>query len=174
MSESLLDRYGEEYIRDVFNTATTVEECCTRLNTISKYVGYYAKELGCEEAYRRIKANKVNYPDKYPEAYIKATGNKNGIISRNVPVWTKLVLENKIPTQKRQVLLESLVQCEYKEYKCECCGISEWNGKTLRLQLHHVNGNARDNSLDNLQILCPNCHTQTDNYGSKNAKKTHV
>ena len=63
-----------------------------------------------------------------------------------------------------------LVQTGYKEYKCECCGISDWNNKPIRLQLHHKNGNPNDNSLDNLEVLCPNCHTQTDNYGSKNTR----
>lgn len=173
MSQSLLDRYGEDYIRNVFETALTVDECCARLNTISKYVGYYAKELGCEEEYKKIKANKLNLQQLFPDAYIKECRGKSTIIARNVPVWTKYVIENKLPTQKRQVLLESLVQCGYKEYKCECCGINEWNGQPISLQLHHINGNSRDNSLENLQILCPNCHSQTDNYGSKNTNKTH-
>lgn len=48
MSVSLLDRYGEDYIRNVFKTSNTVDECCEKLQTIPKYVGYYAKELGCE------------------------------------------------------------------------------------------------------------------------------
>lgn len=52
----------------------------------------------------------------------------------------------------------------YKKYKCECCGISEWNGKPIILQLHHINRNRRDDRLENLQLLCPNCHSQTDNF----------
>ncbi len=173
MSQSLLDRYGEEYIRNVFETATTVDECCERLNTISKYVGYYAKELGCEKEYAIIKSNKTKLHIQYPEAYMQERRGNTNVMVRNIPVWTKYVIENKLPTQKRQVLLDALVQCGYKEYKCECCGISDWNGKSISLQLHHINGNSRDNSLSNLQILCPNCHSQTDNYGSKNAAKTH-
>nr|DAG94949.1 MAG TPA: NinG recombination protein [Crassvirales sp.] len=55
-----------------------------------------------------------------------------------------------------------------KERKCECCGITEWNGKPAPLQLHHIDGDNTNNSLENLQILCPNCHAQTDNYCSKN------
>lgn len=51
-----------------------------------------------------------------------------------------------------------------KENRCEVCGISSWNGKLLNCQLHHINGNHLDNRLENLQILCPNCHSQTDNY----------
>ncbi len=69
-------------------------------------------------------------------------------------------------------ILKRLVENGYKEYKCENpeCGISKWCGKGITLQVHHINGNHNDNRLENLQILCPNCHTQTDNYGSKNKK----
>lgn len=55
------------------------------------------------------------------------------------------------------------------EYKCqrEKCGISEWLGEPLTLELHHKNGNRKDNTLSNLELLCPNCHTQTHNHGGK-------
>lgn len=64
-----------------------------------------------------------------------------------------------------------LIKANLIEYKCSCCGITEWNGKPLTLQLHHINGNNRDNRLENLTFLCPNCHSQTDNFSSKNAGK---
>ncbi|MNM09740.1 HNH endonuclease [compost metagenome] len=58
------------------------------------------------------------------------------------------------------------------KYECQECGISpEWNGKPLRLQLDHINGVNNDNRLENLRILCPNCHTQTENYSARNIKK---
>jgi 5-methylcytosine-specific restriction endonuclease McrA len=57
-----------------------------------------------------------------------------------------------------------LLNHKLKEYKCEICGLSEWNGKPITLQLHHINGDGTDDRIENLQILCPNCHSQTDSY----------
>lgn len=64
---------------------------------------------------------------------------------------------------KKRLLKEGL-----KESKCECCGRTEWLGKPIKLELHHINGVKDDLRLNNLQILCPNCHAYTDNYRGKN------
>lgn len=51
---------------------------------------------------------------------------------------------------------------------CAECGISgDWNGKPLTLQLDHINGKHSDNRIENLRILCPNCHSQTSTWGMK-------
>ena len=61
-----------------------------------------------------------------------------------------------------------LIKDGIKECKCELCGVSEWLGKPLPLELHHKDGNHYNNSLENLIILCPNCHSvQPGNSGSK-------
>ena len=72
-------------------------------------------------------------------------------------------------------IIKRLVDGGYKEYKCEGdnCGINEWNGKPLRLQVHHINGDHNDNRIENLQLLCPNCHTQTDTYARSNVVNTN-
>ena len=57
-----------------------------------------------------------------------------------------------------------LLNHKLKEYKCEICGCKDWLGKPITLQLHHINGDGTDDRLENLQLLCPNCHSQTDSY----------
>lgn len=60
-------------------------------------------------------------------------------------------------------LRQRLLKEGLKEYKCECCNRTEWLGKPIKLELHHVNGIKNDLRIENLQILCPNCHAYTDN-----------
>ena len=60
------------------------------------------------------------------------------------------------------------------EYKCECCNnIGEWMSKPISLHLDHINGINNDNRLENLRLLCPNCHSQTDTYSGKRFKKVY-
>ncbi len=58
-----------------------------------------------------------------------------------------------------------------KEHVCEMCGLRNWNAREIPLELNHVNGDRFDNRIENIQLLCPNCHAQTDNYRGKNIKK---
>lgn len=71
------------------------------------------------------------------------------------------------PNYQSSKLLVRLVQAGYKQYRCEKCGISVWNGLEISLHLHHKDGDHTNQSLENLQILCPNCHSQTNNYAGK-------
>ena len=82
----------------------------------------------------------------------------------------KLFSENS--KHSRHALRTTIIRENLLPYKCAICGITEWNGKTLSLELDHINGINNDNRLENLRFLCPNCHSQTDTYGSKNSKIT--
>ena len=74
------------------------------------------------------------------------------------------------PRNRRHLRLR-LIRLGLKDAACEECGLSEWRGRPLSLQLHHANGDGLDNRVDNLRVLCPNCHSQTENWGGRNARR---
>lgn len=69
---------------------------------------------------------------------------------------------------KTQIIKERLIKFGFKESKCEICENILWNNLQIPLELHHINGNRWDNRINNLQIICPNCHSQTDNFCGRN------
>jgi 5-methylcytosine-specific restriction endonuclease McrA len=77
-------------------------------------------------------------------------------------------------TVNRGHLKGRLLGAGLKEGRCELCGINEWRGEPLSLALHHVNGDGQDNRLENLQLLCPNCHSQTPNFSGRNMGRPAV
>ena len=68
-------------------------------------------------------------------------------------------------------LKKRLIKENYFEHKCYKCNLTEWNGKPIPIELEHINGDRFDNTIENLTILCPNCHAQTETYRGKNKQK---
>jgi 5-methylcytosine-specific restriction endonuclease McrA len=92
-------------------------------------------------------------------------------ISKSFGVWEKKSYDRLFNGEKlhiqtlRKLLIGDVDNC------CELCNTSEWLGSPITLEVHHIDGDNKNNELTNLQILCPNCHSQTDNYRAKNIKK---
>lgn len=78
------------------------------------------------------------------------------------------IFEGKYPHYQSNKLRKRLFSEGHKKEKCEVCGLSDWLGKKISLELDHKDGNRYNHNLNNLQILCPNCHSQTDTYRGKN------
>ena len=68
-------------------------------------------------------------------------------------------------------LKHRLIKAKLLSYECTICHISSWQNQELALQLDHINGINNDHRLENLRLLCPNCHSQTDTFAGKNKKK---
>lgn len=60
---------------------------------------------------------------------------------------------------------------EQRGHKCEDCGLTEWRGQAIPLELHHIDGNSDNNLEKNLRLICPNCHALTETYKGANTGK---
>jgi len=96
-------------------------------------------------------------------------GNLHSTTSRSLD---QILIENSPVTGA--VLRRNILKSKILEYKCAICGIDEWNGKNLSLQIDHKNGCRTDDRIENLQWLCPNCHTQTETWGTKRRRNRCV
>jgi DNA-binding CsgD family transcriptional regulator len=92
-----------------------------------------------------------------------------------VPRPAEMPLEMLLVRGRRQTnrthLKNRLLKAGLKESRCEQCGLTHWQGKPLNVQLHHANGERHDNRLSNIVFLCPNCHSQTANWGGRNGHR---
>lgn len=93
--------------------------------------------------------------------YCNSDCQKNYEHNQRINDW----LKNKKPIGKnalKKYLTENF------GYKCSVCNISSWNNKEIVLELEHKDGNSENNSKENICLICPNCHSQTDTYKGKN------
>jgi hypothetical protein len=125
------------------------------------------RELGIRPVGGNYKTLKV----KYKEFEIDTshfTGKAWNVGTRYKQVKNSIdikdILSNKVSYLSSGKLKYRLIKEGYKEEKCEKCGLSEWMGKNIPLELNHINGDNLDNNIDNLEILCCNCHGQTSNW----------
>ena len=86
-------------------------------------------------------------------------------------ISTTDILNGDHPQYQTFKLKRRLIDEGYLKNECSNCGISEWNGKFLPLELDHIDGNPTNHDIDNLRMLCPNCHSQTETFRAKNKRK---
>lgn len=123
------------------------------------------------------KGGNYNTVKKYFEVYNIDTSHftskrvykdeKSGWLDKSIPIEKYLVKGLKTSSHR---LKGKLINCGLKEHICESCDGIEWMSQLIPLELHHIDGNHYNNEFSNLKLLCPNCHTLTPNYKSKNKK----
>lgn len=112
---------------------------------------YMCKQLHCKQETLN------SYLQKMEIEYAGQQGRYNQTPANKKTVEEYLASAEKIKSSK---LKYKILEEGIKEYKCECCGRTEWNGLPIPLELHHIDGDHYNNNLSNLMIVCPNCHAQ--------------
>lgn len=134
---------------------------------ICNHFGLRAASGQMRTLFERIRAENIPH-DHIPRGRSSGKGIKRGG-TRAFPLEQVLV---KGSTYARTNLKRRLLEAGLLRNQCYDCGQGPtWNGRPLSLQIDHKNGVANDNRLDNLQMLCPNCHSQTETFAGKNARK---
>lgn len=80
------------------------------------------------------------------------------------------ILAGMHPQVKSNRVRGGLIEFGIKQNKCELCGIDSWCDRPIVCELDHINGICSDHRLENLRIICPNCHSQTPTFRGKNLK----
>jgi transposase-like protein len=172
-------------VAQLLDAGRSVTEIADDLGVVKSTVCYHARRLGRagDERFRRRydwSAVQAYYDQGHSirdcarhfgfstESWHRAV-RAGLLISRPAaaPIETYLVSGRRT---NRYHLKQRLLSAGLKENRCERCGISEWLGRPLSMALHHINGDGLDNRLENLQLLCPNCHAQTPNFSGRNRR----
>ena len=129
----------------------------------SKTMAQAARELGMH--FNTFKKYAIKFGCYNPNQSGKGVTNE---YSRAI-IATSDILNGKFPNYETYKLKKRLIKEGYKEDRCEICGWScKRSGENLSTcELHHINGDSHDHRLENLIILCPNCHSLTDNFRAK-------
>ena len=143
------EKFSDEELKTIVQNSISYREVAIKL-------GYSEKSGGaCDYAREMIKIKGFN-----TDHFLGQGWNKNNFDYDRFQ-YGKVI--------KIAAALPALVQL--RGYKCENCGTETWLDNPIPLEIHHLDGDRLNNSLENLQLLCPNCHALTDNFKGKNIDK---
>lgn len=138
--------YNEEEFIRITNQSRSMAEAASIMGIHFNTHKRIAKKLGCYAPNMSGKGFTKNMP--------------------SIPISE--ILNGEHPYYQTYKLKNRLFRERIKENRCEKCGINEWNGKSINCELDHIDGDRTNHKIENLRIICPNCHSQTETYRSKN------
>jgi len=154
MRKHIIWRFESEFLQEILDNSKSYVELFNKMDlkvskSLIKMLQYRIKKenLNREKFIENTKKNMFPFEKKLEDILIE---NSTYLSSSN--------------------LKTKLLKYESINYQCYICGISRWNNKKLVLQLDHINGINNDNRIENLRLLCPNCHSQTETYAGKKKK----
>lgn len=169
-------------VRALLERGWTQGAVARELGIAAATVSYHARRLGYRRDARATRRYDWSEVQRYYDAG-RSVRECSAHFGFSMQTWHAAVARGAVCARPRAMPLEQLlargavrgrhnikqrlIAAGLKEARCEACGISDWRGAPLSMQLHHVNGDGRDNRLDNLRLLCPNCHSQTENFSGR-------
>jgi 5-methylcytosine-specific restriction endonuclease McrA len=151
-----IPRWSEEELRSAADSARSIAQIMRRVGLDPR------SRRGRGELLRRLAELGFDVTDLPGQAW--ARGHRRTGRPRR-PLQELLVRGSDVPTSR---LRERLIEEEVLEARCSSCGLEEWLGGPIPLQLDHIDGDRTNNELENLRLLCPNCHALTDTYCGRN------
>ena len=156
-TKSMLKFKNREYSIEEFSQICNESES---VREVAEKLGYAPNGGGTA---KRIKEVINQY--SIDVSHFKGQGHTKNIGKHRTPIEDYLTNRVKITSHKLRI---RLLEEGYFEYKCSCCGLSEWLNQPIPLELHHKDGDNENNELSNLELRCPNCHYFTETYKTKN------
>lgn len=164
MKKSKINTITSDALQDIIDTSDSFKHVLARLG-MNQYGGGNMRTL-----HSRIKRDGINL-SKLNANRSKLFSNCAYSTTKNTKLPLTDILINQSTYMNTTNLRNRLISENILKYQCILCGqLPEHNGMKLSLQLDHINGIRNDNRIENLRILCPNCHTQTPTYGRKNGR----
>lgn len=150
-------KYNEKYTYDILFNAVTSSHSIANVLTI---LGLRPTGSNYSHIKSRIKDFGID-----TSHFTGKLSNSGSAHSPGPKPAVQVLIKRESGRRESSVRLRRAMIASGVEYKCASCGQGDvWNGKELRLQINHIDRNWLDNRIDNLEFLCPNCHTQTEGW----------
>lgn len=145
-----------------------LEKIVSQSKSLSKILSYF-NLINKGHNYRTLKKRLDEDAISYNHIKLGIHSNKGRfLVTQNKIPLSEILVEYSSYTNRYRLKIR-LFAANLLQNQCYMCGqFPTWNDKPLSLQLDHINGISNDNRLSNLRILCPHCHSQTENFAGKN------
>ena len=153
-------KYSREAFAEAWLSSSSIAQVAKKLGCNTTGGGYVtlkmaARELGLDDSHMTGQGWNIGWQSNPSKERVIALSDILVEDSTYTTIWRL----------KRRLLSEGIL-----EYRCYLCGLTEWNGKPITLQLDHINGVHLDHRIENLRLLCPNCHSQTETFAGRNKR----
>ncbi len=171
-------------VKSLLDAGHSRVEIAYELGICKSTVSYHVRRLGGDMDIRAARRYDWEAIQRYYDAG-HSLGECMDRFGFSKPAWHEAKKRGALVTRPRTMSIEELLSAPRKRTHlkqrllnagllpnhCQACGLSQWRDRPLSLELHHINGKGHDNRLGNLLVLCPNCHSQTDNWGGRNRRR---